>query len=127
MARPITGELTDRELEVMHLYWQSSELTAQEARDHLATSGRELTYPTVANLVRTLEEKGFLKAVNDARPFRYAACRTHEDVSKNLLADLIGRVFGGSREALFVRLFDSGKLSKQEREMLQKLLKEGQS
>jgi BlaI family transcriptional regulator, penicillinase repressor len=124
MARPASAELTERELEVMHHFWKTRELTAQEARDRLAEAGRELSYPTVANLIRILEEKGFLKAVNDERPFRYVAVRTYEDVSGRLLSDLVSRVFRGSREALFVRLLDGEKLSAKERSLLEALLKE---
>ncbi|WP_020469973.1 BlaI/MecI/CopY family transcriptional regulator [Zavarzinella formosa] len=124
MPRPATKDLTERELEVMHVFWARQELTAQEARDLLAETGRDLTYPTVANLVRTLEDKGFLKQVNDERPFRYVAARSHEDVSGRLLTDLVTRVFGGSREALFVRLLDGRKLTAKERELLESLLKE---
>lgn len=124
MSRPATRDLTERELEVMHVFWAGHELTAQEARDRLEESGRELTYPTVANLVRALEDKGFLKQLNDERPFRYVAARSYEDVSGRLLTDMVTKVFHGSREALFVRLLDGRKLTPTERELLESLLKE---
>jgi BlaI family transcriptional regulator, penicillinase repressor len=124
MARPPAKDLTERELEVMHVYWAGGELTAADARERLAEAGRELSYPTVANLVRALHEKGFLEPTNDERPFRYAASRTYEEVSGRLLTDLVSRVFRGSREQLFVRLLDGRKLSTQERAILQTLLQE---
>ena len=125
MARPPAKDLTDRELEVMHAFWAAGELTAADARDRLAQAGRELSYPTVANLVRTLHEKGFLRPTNAERPFRYAPCRSYEDVSGRLLTDLVSRVFRGSREQLFVRLLDAGRLSARERAVLEALLAEG--
>jgi predicted transcriptional regulator len=125
MARPPAKDLTERELEVMHAFWSEGELTAADARDRLAQAGRELSYPTVANLVRALHEKGFLRPINDERPFRYAPCRTYEDVSGRLLTDLVSRVFRGSRELLFVRLLDDGRLTVRERTVLEALLKEG--
>jgi predicted transcriptional regulator len=125
MARPPAKDLTDRELEVMHAFWAAGELTAADARDRLAEAGRELSYPTVANLVRTLHEKGFLRPTNAERPFRYAPCRSYEDVSGRLLTDLVSRVFRGSREQLFVRLLDGGRLSARERAVLEALLEEG--
>ena len=39
MARPPAKDLTERELEVMHVFWQSGEQTAAEARDRLAAAG----------------------------------------------------------------------------------------
>src|SRR5580658_9716236 len=71
MARPAAKDLTDRELEVMHVFWKKGELTAQDARNHLAEAGRDLSYPTVANLVRALYERGFLESLNNERPICY--------------------------------------------------------
>ena len=100
-------------------------LTAADVRDRLADAGRDLSYPTVANLVRVLHEKGFLEPANDERPFRYVARRSYEEVSGRLLTDLVCRVFRGSREQLFVRLFDGHALTRAERTVLESLLKEG--
>src|SRR4051794_31513998 len=125
MARPPAKDLTERELEVMHVFWAGGGLTAADARDRLAGAGRELSYPTVANLVRALHEKGVLEPTNAERPFRYVASRSYEDVSGRLLTDLVSRVFRGSREQLFVRLLDDRKLSARERAVLEALLQEG--
>ena len=73
MVRPAAKELTERELEVMHVFWKRGELSASEARDHLAEQGIDRAYVTVANLVRLLVEKGFLEQTNDDRPFQYRA------------------------------------------------------
>src|SRR5260221_12863588 len=104
MARPPTKDLTQRELEVMHVFWQDGEMTAAEARDRLAAAGTDRAYTTVATLVRILHEKGFLEPTNDERPVRYRPARTYEDVSGRLLGDVLDRVFHGSRERLLVRL-----------------------
>jgi predicted transcriptional regulator len=124
MPRPATNELTQRELEVMHVFWTHGDLTAAAARDHLADSGRKLTYTTVATLVRLLFDKGFLRALNDERPFVYAPIRSHEEVSKCLLGDVLKRVFKGSREQLLLRLFERRQLNDKERDFLQAILKE---
>ena len=124
MARPPAKELTERELEVMHVFWRRQEATAAEARDHLAATGRDRTYTTIANLVRTLHDKGFLRQVNDERPFRYRPVRTYEDVSGRLLGDLLVRVFQGSRAQLLKRLVEQRKLTAEERAVLEGILKE---
>ena len=59
MARPPAKDLTERELEVMHVFWKHGEATAALARDRLADAGLDRTYTTIANLVRLLHEKGF--------------------------------------------------------------------
>jgi BlaI family transcriptional regulator, penicillinase repressor len=124
MARPPAKDLTERELEVMHVFWKHGAATATEARNHLAAAGLDRTYSTVANLVRILLDKGFLEQVNAERPFRYRPVRTYEQVSGRLLGDLVQRVFRGSREQLLVRLIGARKLTAQERAVLEAILKE---
>jgi predicted transcriptional regulator len=119
--------LTERELEVMHVFWRRGELTATEARDLLAGDGRNLAYTTVATLIRILTEKGSLKQTGDERPFKYSPVRSFEEVSGNMLGDLISKVFGGSREELLVRLLEQRKLTKKERAVLESILREEKS
>jgi predicted transcriptional regulator len=124
MGRPPARELTDRELEVMQAFWKHGEATAAELRDLLAAEGLDRAYPTIANLVRLLYEKDLLEPTNSERPFRYRAVRSFEEVSSSLLGDLLNRVFGGSREQLFVRLLEQKKLTASERRILKRVLKE---
>jgi predicted transcriptional regulator len=124
MARPKASELTERELEVMHVFWNRGERTVADARDELAAAGRDLAYTTVATLVRILTEKGFLEQTNAERPFRFQPIRSFEEVSGNLVTDLVRRVFGGSREQLLVRLMEQRKLTPNERAVLEGILRE---
>lgn len=127
MARPAARELTERELEVMQIFWKCGELTAQQARDELAAAGIDRAYTTVATLIRILCEKGFLKQMTQERPFGYRAVRSQEEVSRRLVRDLVDRVFGGSREQLLVRLMEQKKLSAKERARLEQILRENKS
>lgn len=122
MARPKAKELTERELEVMHVFWERGESTAAEIRDDLEQQGRELAYTTVATLVRILLEKGFLTQTSQERPFRFKPARTYEEVSGSLLGDLVQKVFAGSRMQLLMRLFEQKKLSPSEQARLQEIL-----
>ena len=59
MARPPAQELTERELEVMHVFWNRGESTVADVRDALGPSGLDRAYTTVATLVRILADKKF--------------------------------------------------------------------
>jgi len=125
VARPRAKELTERELEVMHVFWgQKADLAIGEVRSELESDGRELAYTTVATLVKILVEKKFLVQTNEQRPFTFKPTRTFEDVSGNIVSDLVSRVFGGSREQLLVQLMGKKKLTKREREFLENILQE---
>ena len=122
MARPKAKELTERELEVMHIFWDRGESTAAEVRDALAAQGRDLAYTTVATLVRILLEKEFLKQTIEERPFRFVPAKTHEEVSGTLLGDLVQKVFSGSRMQLLMRLLEQKKLTAAEQKRLKEIL-----
>jgi len=124
MARPPARELTERELEVMQVFWDAGEATAAEARDRLATAGLDLAYVTVANLVRILVEKGFLDQTNEERPFSYRAARSFDEVSHSLVGDLVRRLFHGSREKLLLNVLRRRRLSASERALLREFLEE---
>ena len=124
MVRPAAKELTQRELEVMHVCWTAGQSTVAEIRDQLTAAGRELAYTTVATLIRILTEKGFLEQTNTERPFLYRPARSFEEVSRSILGDMVERVFLGSREQLLVRLLAERRLSAKERSVLEAILRE---
>jgi BlaI family transcriptional regulator, penicillinase repressor len=124
MARPAAKDLTDRELEVMQIFWQQGEATAAEVRDRLAAAGVDRAYVTVANLIRIVLEKGFLEQTNGERPFTYRAVKSFDDVSHSLVSDLVRRVFQGSREQLLLNVLKRRRLSAKERALLREILEE---
>lgn len=106
----------------MQIFWQENEATADAAHQHLMHQGEDIAYVTVANVVRGLVDKGFLKQTTQKRPYLYQALRSFDQVSKRLVGDLVTRVFDGSREALLVHLLDRKKLSQEEKNYLQQVL-----
>ena len=124
MVRPKSGELTARELAVMQVFWKENDATADDIRAIMAKSGEKLAYPTVANVVRGLADKGYLEQVTQERPFRYQAVRSFEDVSKRLVGDMLTRLFGGSRETMLVQLLGRRKFTASEKAFLTDLLEQ---
>lgn len=76
--------------------------------------------PSIQQLLRILHDKGFIEQTCEERPFRFQPVRSFEEVSGNLVNDLLSRVFGGSREKLLVSLVGQKKLSKKERVALRR-------
>ena len=124
MARPKSNELTERELELMQVFWEHGDLTTAEVQAHLEGSGRELAYTTVATLVKILQDKKCIQQTNEKRPFSFKPVRTFDEVSGSIVGDLIKRVFGGSREQLLIRMMSQKKLTKRERAALEEILRE---
>ena len=108
----------------MHVFWRHGEQTAAGVRDQLAASGRDLAYTTVATLVRILVDKGYLRQTNQQRPFAYRTQRSFRDVSRRIVADVVNRVFHGSRAELLLQLMEETELSDAERAILERLVQE---
>ncbi len=117
-------KLTERELSIMHIFWEREETTIADVHVELNRQGNELAYTSVATVVRILEEKGILEITRAKRPFYYRPLFNFQDVSRNLVDDLVDRVFGGSRRRLLVQLVEDEKLSRKEIAALKKLLEE---
>ena len=122
MARPPAKELTERELEVMQIFWDRGQLSVADAQTALAEGGVKLAYTTIGTVVRLLADKGFLKQMNDERPFVFQPLRTYEEVSGKLLKSLLHSVFKGSSEQLLVRLVEEEQLSTKDRQALKSIL-----
>jgi BlaI family transcriptional regulator, penicillinase repressor len=118
--------LTPRELAVMQVFWKAEEtgeeLTAEAARARLCQSDCDLAYVTVANVVRGLHEKGFLRATNDRRPFTYTVTHDFQSVAGSMVRRFVDSLFGGSREEMLVQLLRGRKLSARERAVLKEFL-----
>lgn len=123
MARPKASELTERELEIMHFFWNGDELTVADVQSQMHEEGRELAYTTIATLIKILLEKGFVRQTTDKRPHAFKAARSHKEVSGSLLRDLMQRVFRGSAEDLVLRLMEDDSLTSVDRKKLQEILK----
>ena len=124
MPRPPAKELTQRELEIMHVFWRQGQMTAAAVRDQLAATGRDLAYTTVATLIRILTEKGFLKQTNEQRPFVYRPLRSFAEVSQRIVGDMVERVFLGSRTQLLLQLMEDDELTDTERTILERILEQ---
>lgn len=117
-------KLTERELSIMHVFWEMGESTIADVHERLNERGDDLAYTSVATMVRILEEKDALEKTKSKRPFLYRALYEFKDVSKTIVDDLVERVFGGSRRKLLVQLAEDEKLSKKEMAAIKKLLEE---
>ena len=68
------------------------------------SSHDELAYTTVLTILRTLEQKGYVKHEEEGRVHRYSAAVKEDAARKSALQHLTGKLFKGSAELLFTHL-----------------------
>lgn len=133
MARPTSEHPTELELQILDLLWEASPKTVREVRDTLAERGRDLAHTSVITTLTTMVDKGQLEKLDplQGKAFRFQPLLQKENLSKSMLGDLMDKVFGGSREALMMSLFDLSDVDEDEikrmRKLLNQKLKEQQS
>jgi predicted transcriptional regulator len=111
--------LTDREADIMQVLWEHGPSVVNEVKDRLHD---ELAYTTVLTILRTLEQKGYVKHEEEGRVHRYSAAVKQTAARKSALRHLTGKLFKGSTELLFTQLVSDQKLSKQQIERMRALL-----
>jgi predicted transcriptional regulator len=110
---------TDREADVMHVLWERGPSVVNEVKDHLVDA---LAYTTVLTILRTLEQKGYVKHEEEGRVHRYYAAVKQDAARKSALQHLTGKLFKGSAELLFTHLVSDKKLSAEQIQRMRELL-----
>jgi predicted transcriptional regulator len=113
--------LTDREADVMRVLWEHGPSVVNEVKEKLAD---DLAYTTVLTILRTLEQKGYVRHEEEGRVHRYSAAVKEEAARKSALQHLTGKLFKGSAELLFTHLVSDRKLSKEQMDRMRALLAE---
>lgn len=86
--------LTNREEEIMELFWEKGALFVKEIIDELEEPKPH--YNTISTIVRGLEEKGFVDHEQFGNTYRYFAAITREEFSRNTIKNMVGKYFNKS-------------------------------
>ena len=109
----------------MKVVWRLEEASVREVYETLRKR-RTVAYTTVMTMMSTLETKGFLKKRADGRAFRYRPSRPEGRVITSLVREFVDRVFDGASRPLLAHLVVEGRLTKEEREELKRLIDEAE-
>jgi BlaI family transcriptional regulator, penicillinase repressor len=108
LSRPGAETLTDRETQLMEVLWAHGPATSEQIRELLHDLPHD---STVRTLLRILESKGYVVRDGSCRPLVYKAVVSRLKAQRTALHRLLGRFFGGSPEALALRLIEDQHLT----------------
>ena len=114
--------LTNREEEIMELFWEKSPLFVKDIIDKLADPKPH--YNTISTIVRGLEEKGFLGHEQFGNTHRYFAIISREEFSKNSIKNLVGKYFNTSYASVVSMFVEEQKITTEE---IQELIRQVES
>lgn len=108
----IMKHLTNREEEIMELFWDKGALFVKEIIDELTDPKPH--YNTISTIVRGLEEKGFVGHEQFGNTHRYMAIISREEFSKNTLKNMVGKYFNKSYSSVVSMFVQEEKISLEE-------------
>jgi len=119
----VTDErLTNAELAIMDLLWETEHMTARQIREQLYDNSKTSQHGTVQRLLQNLEDKGFVDRDRSLGVHLFSAVIGREAYGGFQLESLADKLTGGSITPLLTHLLDQKKLDKAEIRRLRKLL-----
>ena len=101
--------LTEKELELMKLFWASGDAFVRELVDRYPSPKPH--FNTVSTYVRLLEKKGLVKHEELGNNFRYSPAVSAEEYSVALVKEIAEKFYGNSMKDLIVSLLGNVELS----------------
>ncbi len=122
MPRPASSHPTEFELEILKILWDDSPLPVRDVRQSLATNGRELAHTSVITTLNIMVGKKLLKRTKQKNAFLFAPRVSRDEVSGNMLGDIIQRVFDGSTRDMMLSLLKTNDVGPDELKQIRRLI-----
>jgi predicted transcriptional regulator len=125
MSQETPQKPTASELEILRVLWARGPSTVREVYEALREH-KSLGYTTVLKLLQIMTAKGTVRRNEDQRAHVYQACQPATETKRQLVDDVLKRVFEGSASELMIHALEGRRTSKKELEELRRLLDEYQ-
>ena len=123
MSQETPQKPTASELEILRVLWARGPSTVREVYEALREQ-KLLGYTTVLKLLQIMTAKGTVRRNEEQRAHVYEACQPAEETKRQLVGDVLHRVFEGSASELMIHALEGRRTSKKELEELRRLLDE---
>lgn len=112
---------TKAELAILRVLWTEGPLSVRDVQAILDRS-KPTGYTTVLKTMQIMADKGLVDRDDTVRPQIYRSRYSEDRTQKQILTDLIQRVYGGSVKALVLHAVGTQKPSAEDLEKIKKLL-----
>lgn len=119
---PTTLALSELEREVMQVLWSHGPSTADDIRQQLAASGRDLKDSTVRTVLRRMEDKAFVDHETEGRTYVYQPLVRSRGAAAQAVRQIVDRFCGGSVQELLLGMVDDEVVGRDELRRLAELI-----
>ena len=121
MPRKPSSQPNDVELDILRVVWKLKRCTVREVHEVLQST-RQSGYTTTLKMMQVMCEKGLLQRDDSQRPQVYSPAVPEEQTQRQIVGELIRKVFGGSTRKLMMHAVQSDAISQEEIFEIRKLL-----
>src|SRR5258708_4705891 len=111
------------EREMLGVLWERGPSTVRDVYEALREK-KDLGYTTVLKLLQIMTAKGTVRRNEEQRAHVYEACQPATETKRQLVGDVLHRVFEGSASELMIHALEGRRTSKKELDELRRLLEE---
>ena len=124
MARPVSKQPTDGELEILKILWDSGPAGLGQIHSVLHER-RGVAITTVATMLKMMLAKELVERGDGPRGYLWKARVSRKATVSGMIGKLLQHVFDGSAHRLVAHLVQEGELDEGERKEIAALLKSG--
>lgn len=127
MARPKSKNPTDREMAILRILWDKEPLTVRQVNDIMNQGDQqdqEIGYTSTLKIMQIMVDKGLVRRDKSHRTHAYYAVVAEEHTQKQVVNEMIDKVFGGSAKKLVMQVLAGQEVSDDEMKQIQKILDE---
>lgn len=112
---------TQAELEILSVLWELEAATVREIHERL-NARKPTGYTTVLKLLQLMDEKGLVERDKANRAHIYRAKIKQNETGKQMLGDVLQKVFGGSALKLVQQVLENETTSREELKEIRKMI-----
>ena len=115
---------TEAELAILRVLWTRGSSTVREVAEAMGRGG---AYTTILKLMQIMTDKGLITRDDSARAHVYVAAYSEGHTQRQLVHDLLDRLFDGSPSQLVMHALSAKQASPDELRAIRRLLADAQS
>jgi BlaI family penicillinase repressor len=117
---------TAAELEILSIIWERETATVREVHEILNQRSKPTGYTTVLKMLQIMDGKNLVERDKANRAHVYRAKIKQDDTGKQMLRDVMEKVFGGSALRLVQQVLETETTSKEELKEIRKMIREAE-
>ncbi len=116
---------TAAELEILNVLWEKEAATVKEVHE-IINARKPTGYTTVLKLMQIMREKSLVERDDANKAHVYRATQPQNETQRNLVSDLIEKVFRGSALKLVQHVLEGKPASTDELKKIRKMIKKAE-